>query len=287
MTGAGDRESVRIAGLAPHYAIVDEIGFGATARVYLATDLRSGGQVAIKVLHQELTASVEASRFQREIAFLRELSHPNILPIIEAAGGEQLYFVMPFAEGRTLRVRLETEAQLALAETVRIVGAVAEALDFAHAKNVIHRDLKPENVLFAGDRVLLGDFGIARAIILSENADAFTASGIALGTPRYMSPEQTVRQGVLDARSDVYSLGCVAYEMLTGDPPFMVSTVVAMATAQATRAPSPIRTVRPDIPSEVDAVVASALAWDPAARPPTAGEFHARLRDAARTAGDR
>lgn len=287
MSMTSDGKPVRIPGLASHYAIVDEVGYGATARVYLATDLRSGNKVAIKVLHPELTASVLAARFHREIEFLRGLSHPNILPVIDAAAGERLYFVMPYAEGRTLRVRLESGPQFSLGETVEIIGALADALDFAHANNVIHRDLKPENVLFADGRVLLGDFGIARAIIMSDNAGALTASGIAIGTPRYMSPEQTLHHGVLDVRSDVYSLGCVAYEMLAGDPPYTESTVVALASAQATRPPLPIRTLRPDVPSEVDTVISQALAWEPAARPSSAGDFHARLRDAAKTASGR
>lgn len=272
------------AGLSRRYAIAREVGRGSMARVYLAVDQENGQRVAIKVLRPELALSVSAARFLREIQYLRTLRHRNILPILDAAdSGELLYFVMPFADGPTLRARLAKDGQLPLIDSVRIASQLADALDYAHAHNIVHRDLKPENVLFDRDLVVLCDFGIARAIVMSSTEDALSSSGIALGTPSYMSPEQALFDAPIDGRSDIYALGCVMYEMLTGELPFPGAGQLALAAAHAAVSPRPIRTVRPEVPSAMEAAVFSAMSKSVGARPGSGRAFIQMLEGAARS----
>ena len=261
-------------GLSSRYDVLREIGRGGTSIVYLAIDRESGRQVAIKVLREELAASVSVARFLREIRYLRSLRHVNILPILDASeGGDALYFVTPYAEGHTLRERLNREGPLPLHHVLQIVAHLADGIDFAHAQNIVHRDLKPENILFEGDRAMLCDFGIARAIIVSSNEEALSSSGIMIGTPNYMSPEQSFLDAPIDGRCDTYALGCVTYEMLTGEVPFPAAGLLAKVAAHASTPPRSIVTVRPDVPAAVEAAVFRAMSKAAADRPPTAHAF--------------
>ena len=263
-----------LAGLSPRYEIVREVGRGGTARVYLAIDKSKGRSVAIKVLREELVSSVIAARFLREIHYLRTLQHPNILPVLDAAeSGDLLYFVTEYAEGQTLRQRLTLTGSLPLTAVTYVASALSEALDYAHAHNVVHRDLKPENILFDGDRVILCDFGIARAIVLSTTEALLSSSGIVLGTPGYMSPEMTLRDQPIDGRCDIYSLGCVTFEMLTGEMPFPGRGAMAQAAAHVALPPRSIRSVRPDAPSEMEAAVFWAMSKSVENRPQSALAF--------------
>ena len=263
-----------LAGISSRYEVAGEIGHGGTAHVYLATDRQDGRQVAIKVLRPEFAASVSAERFLREIRYLRTLRHQNILPIIDAAEhGDMLYFVMPYAAGSTLRERLDRDGKLSFLVVRRVVSALADAIDYAHSHNIVHRDLKPENILFDGDRVLLCDFGVARAIVVSSTDEALSSSGIVIGTPNYMSPEQSFLDVPIDGRSDIYALGCVTYEMLTGEVPFAAAGLWALAAAHASSPPRSIRTVRPDVPEAVEAAVFRAMSKAATDRPPSASAF--------------
>jgi len=281
--GMGSSEWI---GLSQRYAIAREIGRGSMAHVYLATDQDNGQRVAIKILRPELASSVSAARFLREIQYLRTLRHRNILPILDAADrGQLLYFVMPFADGQTLRARLTTDGQLSLIDSVRIASQLADALDYAHAHNIVHRDLKPENILFDREHVVLCDFGIARAIVLSSTEDALSSSGIAIGTPSYMSPEQALFDAPIDGRSDIYALGCVMYEMLTGEVPFPGRGPLAVAAAHAAVTARPIRTVRPEVSTAMEAAVFGALSKSVADRPGSGRAFMRMLEGAARSEG--
>jgi serine/threonine-protein kinase len=260
------------AALAPHYALERELGRGGMATVYLARDLRHDRTVALKVLRPELGASLGPERFQREIHLAARLSHPNILPLFDSGeAGGRLWYTMPYVEGESLRQRLGREAQLGVAETLRIAGQVAGALAHAHGKGIVHRDIKPENILLAGDQALVADFGIAKALDASS-AEKLTETGLSLGTPSYMSPEQG-SGGAVDARSDIYALGCVLYEMLAGGPPFTGPTAQSILARHAVDPVPPLRTVRSTIPEAVERAVERALAKVPADRFATAAEF--------------
>lgn len=252
------------------YQIERELGHGGQAVVYLATDARHNRKVALKVLRPELAAGMRAERFLREIATLSSLTHPNILPLLDSGRvGETLYFTMPYVQGESLRQLLGREGQLPVRDAIRIAREVAEALDHAHRHGVIHRDIKPENILIADGRPLVADFGIARALGQSR----LTYSGLAIGSPMYMSPEQVAAEPSTDARSDVYSLGCVLYELLTGMPPFHGKTAEQVC-AQHLGAPVPsMRIVRPLVSRALERVVCTALAKLPADRFRTSGEF--------------
>jgi serine/threonine protein kinase len=268
-----------LVGMSARYTIIREVGHGSTARVFLAVDQEQGRQVAVKVLRNELAASVIAARFLREIRYIRGLRHPNILPILDAAEeGDLLYFVMPYAEGKTLRARLTLEGPAPFSEVVRVASAVGDALYYAHGHNVVHRDLKPENILFDGDRVILCDFGVARAIVLSSTDDRLSSSGIAVGTPSYMSPEQTFMDRPIDGRCDIYALGCVVFEMLTGEVPFSGAGLMAQAYAHAVVPPRPIRTVRPEVPALTEAAVFWAMSKVADDRPQSGRAFVDKLR---------
>src|SRR5438552_6374112 len=261
------------AALADRYRIEWELGAGGMATVYLAHDLRHDRKVAVKVLRQELAAVIGADRFLSEIKTTANLQHPHILPLFDSGAADSfLFYVMPFIEGESLRDRLSREKQLPIADAVRIATEVAGALDYAHRHGVVHRDIKPENILLHDGRALVADFGIALAAS-KAGGSRMTETGMSLGTPAYMSPEQAMGEREITARSDVYALGVVLYEMLTGDPPFTGSTAQAVVARVLTEAPRPILPQRHTIPPEVEAAVLTALEKLPADRFATAAEF--------------
>ena len=252
--------------LADRYAIDRELGHGGAATVYLAQDLKHGRRVAIKVLRPELAAALGAERFLREIEIAARLSNPHILPLHdsgEAAGF--LYYVMPFVEGESLRDRLNRERQLPVEEAVRIAREVATALSHAHGHNLVHRDIKPENILLSGGEAVVADFGIARALV-AAGADKLTDTGLAVGTPGYMSPEQAMAEPRIDGRADTYALGCVLYEMLAGHPPFLGTTAQEILARHTLDPVPPLRTIRRELPEAIEHAVRKALAKAPADR---------------------
>jgi eukaryotic-like serine/threonine-protein kinase len=259
--------------LADHYRLENEIGAGGMATVYLAEDLRHDRRVALKVLRPELAAVIGAERFLAEIKLTANLQHPHILPLFDSGEADSfLYYVMPFVEGESLRDRLRREKQLPVDDAVRITCEVASALDYAHRHGVIHRDIKPENILLHDGRALVADFGIALAAS-KAGGNRMTETGMSLGTPHYMSPEQAMGEREITARSDVYSLGAVLYEMLTGDPPFTGSTAQAVVARVVTESPRPLFPQRHTIPPHVEAAVLTALEKLPADRFATAAQF--------------
>ena len=246
------------------------------ATVYLAGDLRHDRKVAVKVLRPELAAVIGADRFVAEIKTTANLQHPHILPLFDSGVADSfLFYVMPFVDGESLRDRLERETQLPVADAVRIAGEVAAALDYAHRRGIVHRDIKPENILLHDGRAVVADFGIALAA--STAGTRMTETGMSLGTPTYMSPEQAMGERTLDARTDIYALGCVLYEMLVGDPPFLGSTAQAIVAKVMTEKPAPPTRVRDTVPPHVEDAVLTALEKLPADRFATAGEFAAAL----------
>jgi Tol biopolymer transport system component len=258
--------------LQDRYRIEHPLGGGGMAMVYLAEDLKHHRKVAIKVMRPEVAASLGAERFLREIEIAAKLTHPHILALHDSGEADGfLYYVMPYIEGETLRDRLNTEGQLPLEEALQLTREIAEALDYAHDVGVIHRDIKPENVMLSGGHPVVADFGIARAVTVA-GGERLTETGIAVGTPAYMSPEQATA-GQIDGRSDIYSLGCLLYEMLSGDPPFTGSNVQAVIAKIVNTDPVPIRKIRDTVPPQVDAAVLASLAKIPADRFATAREF--------------
>ena len=261
------------AALADRYRIERELGQGGMATVYLAHDLKHDRKVAIKVLKPELGAVIGAERFLAEIKVTANLQHPNLLPLFdsgEAAG--LLYYVMPFVEGETLRVRIQREKQLPVDDVMRLASLMAGALDYAHARNVIHRDLKPENILLPSGQPVIADFGIALAVA-NAGGSRITETGLSLGTPHYMSPEQASGDRALDARSDQYSLGAVTYEMLTGEPPHTGATAQAIIVRLMTETPRSIRATRPAVSPATDLAVGRTLSKAPADRFASCGDF--------------
>jgi eukaryotic-like serine/threonine-protein kinase len=277
MSGSsGDRLAVALAG---RYGVVRELGQGGMATVYLAEDLRHGRQVAIKVLRPELAAVIGAERFVREIRTIAALQHPHILGLIDSGEVDgTAYFVMPFVEGESLRDRLTREKQLPVEEALRLAGEVASALEYAHRRGVVHRDIKPENILLHEGQALVADFGIALAAS-SAGGTRMTETGMSLGTPHYMSPEQAMGEREISPRSDVYALGCVLYEMLLGEPPFTGPTAQAIVARVMTEAPRSLVAQRHTVPPHVEAVVHRALEKLPADRFASAGEFMEALRN--------
>jgi DNA-binding SARP family transcriptional activator len=253
------------------YAIVREVGRGAVATVYLARDRKHDRDVALKVLRPEIASASDARRFGREIAIVARLHHPHILPLYDSgtlpmpSGRTGLFYVMPYVRGESLRQRLEREAQLPIAESVHIAGEIADALRYAHAEGVVHRDIRPENILLEGGHALVADFGVARALEIA-GGERLATSGVILGVPAYASPEQARGDQQIDGRSDIYSLGCVLYEMLAGIPPFTGATQTAVLVRQMSEAPPPLRTVRPDVSPALEQVVVKALAKVPEQR---------------------
>jgi len=271
--------------LGTRYEVQGEVGRGGMATVFRAYDRHLGRTVAVKVLHPELTQLLGPERFHREVRIAAVLQHPNIVPVFESADAcGLLYFTMPLVEGETLRQRLARETQLPLAEAVRIARDVAEALRCAHEHGIVHRDVKPENILLAEGRALVADFGVARAIT-EAGEDRLTASGLAVGTPGYMSPEQAGAAAHIDARADIYALGCVLYEMLGGEPPFTGPSMQAVLARQMCEAPRALHVVRPTVSPALERVIATALAKVPADRYASADEFVAALEGAQRSPG--
>jgi serine/threonine-protein kinase len=272
-----DALAVLTATLADRYAVAHELGRGGMATVYLARDTRHDRAVAIKVLEPDLAAALGAERFLREIGIAAQLSHPYIVPLIDSGkAGGLLYYVSPFVPGGSLRERLEQEGRLPLKDALRIVEEVGAGLDYAHRHGFVHRDVKPENILFADGHALLADFGIARAGA-TPGKPTVTEVGLALGTPEYMSPEQAAGDQNLGSESDVYSLACVLYEMLTGTPPFDAGSARATMAKQITERPRPLRALRPEAPATVGRAVERALEKSPDARFPSVAEFVAAL----------
>ena len=271
-------------GLSDRYAFERELGRGGMATVWLARDLRHDRPVALKVLHPELAATLGPERFLREIRLAARLQHPHILSVYDSGeNGGRLWFTMPYIAGESLRDRLRRERQLPVAEAVRLTREAALALDFAHRQGAIHRDVKPENILLVDGQALVADFGIARA--LGGGDDRLTETGLAIGTPAYMSPEQAAADKAADARSDIYSLGIVLYEMLAGEPPFAAPSPQAMIARRMLEAPRPLREVRETVPEGVAQAVNRALARSPADRFATAAEFARALEEADRRTG--
>ena len=261
------------AALSGRYEIQREIGAGGMATVYLARDIRHDRRVAVKVLKPELGAVLGVERFLTEIRVTANLQHPNLLPLFDSGEADGLlFYVMPFVDGETLRNRLEREKQLPIAEAIHIAVAVAGALDYAHRHDVIHRDLKPDNILMHAGQPVIADFGIALAVTNAAGA-RMTQSGLSLGTPQYMSPEQTTADRQIDGRTDIYSLATVLYEMLAGDPPFTASTVQAVIAKVIVDHPASVRALRPAVPEYVASALEKALEKLPADRWPTAAAF--------------
>ena len=254
------------AALADRYRVDGQLGQGGMATVYLAHDLRHNRPVALKVLRPELAAALGPDRFLREITITAQLEHPHIVPLLdsgEAAGF--LYYTMPFVAGETLRQRLDREKQLPLDDAVEICGDVADALSYAHSKGVLHRDIKPENILLSGGHARVMDFGIARAVT-AAGAATLTETGIVLGTPAYLSPEQVAGDRELDGRSDLYGLGCVVHEMLAGQPPFSAPTMESLALQHLSVLAPPVTQFRPSLPPAIAPAIQRALAKAPADR---------------------
>ena len=270
--------------LAGRYGIEREIGRGGMATVYVAQDRRHRRSVAVKVLHPHLAVSLGPERFLREIDIAARLQHPHIVPLYDSGqvDDDLLYYVMPYVEGESLRQRLERETTLPLEEALQVARAVAAALDYAHRHRVVHRDIKPENVMLHEGEAIVTDFGIAKAVSAAA-ADTLTQTGTSVGTPAYMSPEQAGGAVELDGRSDVYSLGCVLYEMLAGRTPFTGPTAQAIIVKCFTEPVPPLRSVRDAVPPWVEQAVMRALAKEPADRFATAAQFAQALKPAGAT----
>ncbi len=269
--------------LSDRYTIERELGRGGAAVVYLADDRKHGRSVALKVLLPRVGVAIGAERFQREITIAARLTHPHILPLHdsgEAAG--LLYYVMPFMRGESLRDRLTREGRLPVADALRLAGEVASALDRAHSEGIVHRDIKPENILIEGGYSVVADFGIAQLKTAAENAN-ITQSGVALGTPMYMSPEQAIGSSDLNGRSDLYSLGCVLYEMLIGVPPFVGGSMRDTLIRHSIAPVPSVCAQRPEVPEHVDRALARVMNKDPIDRFATGADLAFALRDPAAT----
>jgi serine/threonine-protein kinase len=268
-------DAVRAA-LSGRYDVQRELGRGGMATVFLARDVRHDRAVAIKVLARDVVATSGADRFLHEIRIAARLTHPHVLGVHDSGEADGLlYYVMPYVDGETLRARMTRDGSLPITDAIRLVRELADALAYAHANGVVHRDLKPENVLLSGGHAVVADFGIAKALAAATQGEAgtvsrLTATGVSLGTPAYMAPEQAVGDQSTDHRADLYSLGVVAYEIVTGAHPFSGRTAHAIVTAHLTETPARLRSRRVETPAALDALVMQLLAKDPANRPQTA-----------------
>lgn len=257
------------------YRIEKEAGRGAMARVYQAVEVATGRSVAIKLLPPETATATNAERFLREITVTKTLEHPNILALLDSGVDDGLYwYVMPFVSGETIREALATRGLMAIPDALRIVAQVGSGLSYAHSKGIIHRDLKPENVMISEGQALVVDFGLARALDVQSN---LTGTGMPLGTPAYMSPEQITGAADADARADLYSFACVAYEMLAGRPPFVGTTVLQLLQGHLALPPDPPSRHRRELGPAIDAALLKALAKAPAGRHASVEEFVAEI----------
>jgi serine/threonine-protein kinase len=255
------------AALADRYALEREVGSGGMATVYLAEDLKHRRQVAVKVLRPELAAALGADRFLREIEIAAQLQHPHILPLYDSGEADDfLFYVMPYVGGESLRGRLERSGELPIPDAVRILREVADALAHAHSHGVVHRDIKPDNVMLTGRHALVADFGVAKAVSEATGRHQITTAGVALGTPFYMAPEQASADPGVDHRADIYAMGALAYELLTGRPPFTGTTPQAILTAHLTETPEPVSSRRRAVPPALEQVVMRSLEKNPADR---------------------
>ncbi len=267
--------------LGGRYALERELGRGGMATVYLARDLGQGDLMAIKVMHPQLATALDSRRFVREMGIAAALVHPLIVPLHDSGNaGDVLYYVMPYVEGESLYDRLQRERRLPIEEALRITHDVATGLGYAHSRGVLHRDVKPENILLAGGRALIADFGLARAIGAADY-QKLTETGVIVGTLYYMSPEQLREDRDLDQRADIYSLGCILYEMLTGGPPYTGRSITEVANRILRASIPSVRKVRPEAPAAVDQAISGALAKAAAERFATMEEFAAALSRAA------
>ena len=263
--------------LAGHYQVECLLGKGGMSYVYKGKALVNDRDVAIKVFRPEFSITLLRDRFHQEVEILQDLQHPNILPLIESGESEfMVYYVMPFAHNGSLFDRVQRERSMSLEDAVVVTRAVASALDYAHGHDVIHRDVKPENVVFDGDTAMLCDFGVARAMFRSSG-ERISTSGLIVGTPHYMSPEQALGQKDIDFRTDIYSLAVLTYEMLAGEPPFGGRNQQTIRRKQIAEHPPSLRVVRPDLPEYVEDIVMRGLAKEPKDRWGSAGEFGERL----------
>jgi serine/threonine-protein kinase len=266
--------------LADRYWIERELGRGGMATVYLARDLKHERRVAIKVLQPALAAVLGSERFLREIKLTAQLNHPHILPLLDSGeAGAVLYYVMPYVEGESLRDRLNREKQLPIEDALQIAQEIADALDYAHRHDLVHRDIKPENILLADRHAVVADFGIARAIS-AAGGERLTETGVAVGTPEYMSPEQAGGGRALDGRSDLYALGCVLHEMLAGQPPFTGPTVESVVHQHLSADPPDVTSMRRAVPEEIVRLLRRALGKAPADRPASGAALAQALREA-------
>ena len=277
-----DRFRPLFSAIADRYSVVREIGRGGTAVVFLARDLAQNRDVAIKVLRPELGGSLAGDRFLREIEHASRLKHPRILPMIDwGRSDDLLYSVMPYVAGSTLRQRIQATGALSVPDVVRLTTEIAEALAYAHSEGIVHRDIKPANILLSNGQAVVADFGLARAID-TASGNTLTSSGLVVGTPEYMSPEQGTMGGRVDARSDIYSLGCVVYEMLCGEPPFTGPNSQVVITRHMHERPRSLRLIRPTLPRHFEAAVEVALAKVPADRFQDSMQFARALEGSAR-----
>src|SRR5437867_499903 len=259
------------------YVLDRELGGGGMSRVFIANEQRLNRKVVIKVLSPELAAGVSGERFEREIQLAASLQQANIVPILAAGETQGLpFYTMPFVEGESVRARLGKEGPLPISTVVGVLRDVAKALAYAHERGVVHRDIKPDNVLLSGGTAVVTDFGIAKAISAArtdKDGSTLTQLGTSIGTPAYMSPEQAAGDPSVDHRADIYSLGCTAYELLTGQPPFHGRTPARMLAAHMTETPPPISQLRPDTPAALEQLVMWCLAKEPAERPQSGQEI--------------
>jgi TolB-like protein/tRNA A-37 threonylcarbamoyl transferase component Bud32 len=269
--------------LSGSYRIERDIGVGGLATVYLGQDLKHDRQVALKILRPELTAAMGTDRFPREIHIIAQMQHPHILPLYDSgATGGFLYYVMPFVEGESLRARLARVGQLPINEAVRLLHEITDALSYAHARGIVHRDIKPDNVMLSGRHAAVTDFGVAKAVSASAG-DKLTTVGIAVGTPQYMAPEQAMAEVNIDARADLYALGVMGYEMLTGHPVFEATTAQAILSAHVLEQPKDVRERRPEVPPILAEALLKCLAKNPADRWQSADDLLAQLELVAST----
>ena len=271
------------AALSGSYRIEREVGVGGMATVYLAQDLKHDRQVALKILRPELTAAMGTDRFPREIHIIAQMQHPHILPLYDSGASEGfLYYVMPFVDGESLRSKLARTGPLPVNEAVRLLKEIADALSYAHARGIVHRDIKPDNVMLSGRHAAVTDFGVAKAVS-AAGGDKLTTVGIAVGTPQYMAPEQAMAEVNIDHRVDLYALGVMGYEMLTGHPVFEATTAQAILSAHVLEQPKDIREWRPNVPAVLAEALLRCLAKNPADRWQSADELLAQLEQVATT----